>query len=56
VLPISALLAHAARRRLQCYRLLHGRSHLVLYEPHLQPPVARLMNRTRIATERLINR
>jgi SAM-dependent methyltransferase len=56
VLPISALLAHAARRRLCCYRLFHGRSHLVLYEPRLATPTARLLNRTRIAIGRRISR
>ncbi len=31
-LPIGALLRHAARHRLRSYRVLHGRSHLVVYE------------------------
>jgi SAM-dependent methyltransferase len=31
-LPIGALLRHVARRRLLSYQLLHGRSHVVLYE------------------------
>jgi SAM-dependent methyltransferase len=56
VLPIRALLAHAARHRLRCYRLLHGRSHLVLYESRLGTPTARLLNRTRIAIGRRISR
>jgi SAM-dependent methyltransferase len=56
VLPIRPLLSHVAGRRLRCYRLLYGRSHLVLYEPRQQTPTARLFNRTRIATGRLISR
>lgn len=56
VLPIEALLRHAADRRLRGYRLLHRRSHLVLYEPQLQPRAARLLNRTRITAGRLISR
>jgi SAM-dependent methyltransferase len=34
-LPIPELLAHVAERDRKHYRLYHGRSHLVLYEPHL---------------------
>ena len=32
-LPVRRLVTHAARRRLVAYRVLHGRSHLVLYRP-----------------------
>ncbi len=32
-LPIGALMRHVVRRRVVVYRLLHGRSHLVIYEP-----------------------
>lgn len=50
-LPIRSLLAHAARHRLRFYRVLHGRSHLVLYES--LPATARqhLWNRARIQAE-----
>lgn len=41
-LPVRELLAHAARRRLVSYQLLHGRSHLVLYRPEPAGPLARL--------------
>ena len=41
-LPMRELLAHAARRRLVAYRVLHGRSHLVLYRSEPAGPVARL--------------
>jgi SAM-dependent methyltransferase len=34
-LPIGALLAHVARRRLLSYQLLYGRSHVVLYESRI---------------------
>lgn len=47
-LPIAELLAHAARRRLRSYRLLHGRSHLVLYEPRNASLPARGAARLRI--------
>jgi SAM-dependent methyltransferase len=42
-LPVRRLLAHAARRRLVAYRLLHGRSHLVLYRPEPAGALARLV-------------
>jgi SAM-dependent methyltransferase len=32
-LPIDELLARAARRRLVLYRVIHGASHLVIYDP-----------------------
>jgi SAM-dependent methyltransferase len=52
VLPIDALLRYAADRRLRGYRLLHGRSHLVIYEPHRAPAAARLLARARIEVRR----
>lgn len=47
-LPIPALLRHVARRRLQCYRLLHRRSHLVIYAPRPATTAGGLLNRARI--------
>jgi SAM-dependent methyltransferase len=52
VLPIDALLRHAANQRLRGYRLLHGRSHLVLYEPRAAAAPGRAFNRLRLAAER----
>jgi SAM-dependent methyltransferase len=52
-LPISALLAHVAKRRLRFYRLLHGRSHLVLYEPGRGSWWDRAVSRTRLQLRRL---
>jgi hypothetical protein len=47
-LPIRALLDHVARHRLRHYALLHGRSHLVLYEPAPASAPARLLHRVRV--------
>jgi SAM-dependent methyltransferase len=47
-LPIRDLLAHAARHRLRHYAVLHGRSHLVLYESAPASLPARVLNRARI--------
>ena len=47
-LPIRELLAHVARHRLRHYALLHGRSHLVLYEPERASLPARLLHRARM--------
>jgi ubiquinone/menaquinone biosynthesis C-methylase UbiE len=47
-LPIRELLDHAAARRLRHYALLHGRSHLVLYEPQRASLPARLLHRARM--------
>jgi SAM-dependent methyltransferase len=52
-LPIRSLVAHAARQRLLLYRVLHGRSHLVLYEPEAAATAARLINRGRVIGARL---
>jgi SAM-dependent methyltransferase len=49
-LPIPALLDHAAARRLRRYRLYHGRSHLVLYEPKHG---SKVLGRGRIALGRI---
>jgi 2-polyprenyl-3-methyl-5-hydroxy-6-metoxy-1,4-benzoquinol methylase len=47
-LPIGELLAHVARRRLRSYALLHGRSHLVLYDPAQASTAQRVLNRARM--------
>ncbi len=52
-LPIGALLKHAASRRLLAYKLLHGRSHLVLYEPEPSSSLSAMLSRTRIGGIRL---
>jgi len=52
-LPISALLAHVAQHRLRFYRLLHGRSHLVLYEAGRASRWERALSRARLALGRL---
>jgi SAM-dependent methyltransferase len=52
-LPIHALLYHASTRRLRSYRLLHGRSHLVIYESRPATPAGRVANLSRLAAGRL---
>jgi SAM-dependent methyltransferase len=52
-LPIGRLLRHAARGRLRHYAVLHGRSHLVLYEPGPAPAPARAVSLARLAAGRL---
>jgi SAM-dependent methyltransferase len=47
-LPIRDLLAYVADRRLRHYALLHGRSHLVLYEPERASWPARQLHRLRM--------
>jgi SAM-dependent methyltransferase len=49
-LPIAALLRHCADHRLRVYRVLHGRSHLVVYESSPAPGATRLANRCRLVT------
>ena len=44
-LPIPQLLRHAADHRLRHYALLHGRSHLVLYDSRPANPLARVVHR-----------
>jgi len=51
-LPIQPILRHAARRRLVSYKLLHGRSHLVLYRPETSGPAGRVLGRARLALGR----
>src|SRR5687767_6267439 len=48
-LPIRALVAHAARRHLVAYRVLYGRSHLVVYRPERGGPLARAAGLARVA-------
>lgn len=47
-LPTAELLRHAARRTLVRYRVLHGRSHLLVYRPEPTGRIGRLANRGRI--------
>lgn len=47
-LPVDALLAHAAEHILRSYRVLHGRSHLVIYESRPARGAARLLSRRRL--------
>lgn len=51
-LPIAELLRYAADRKLRDYQLLHGSSHLVLYEPRPAGPLTRMRNRARVADAR----
>jgi len=51
-LPISDLLAHVARYRVRSYRLLHERSHLVLYESRPARAPVSLITRGRLAAAR----
>ena len=51
-LPIGAILRHAAHRQLVAYRVLHGRSHLVLYRPRRGSLGARLRGRALLAAAR----
>lgn len=52
-LPIKALLDHVAAQRLRCYQILHGRSHLVLYEPGAGGRIDRLVSRGRLLARRV---
>jgi len=51
-LPIAALAGHAAHSGLRSYRILHGRSHLVAYEPGRATALGRLRGRLAIAIAR----
>jgi SAM-dependent methyltransferase len=53
-LPIRALRRHAVRRRLLSYRVLHGRSHLLVYRPERGGPLARGAALARVARARLL--
>jgi SAM-dependent methyltransferase len=52
-LPIRKLLRYVARRSLIRYRLLHRRSHLVLYRPEIAPTARRYANFCRLPAGRL---
>ena len=51
-LPIPDLIDHAARRKLEAYRIYHGASHLLLYRPEPVRAPQRLLNRLRLARRR----
>lgn len=55
-LPIREILLHAADRHLDCYRVYHGSSHLVLYRTGLASPTRRLRNRAVITASDLLRR
>ena len=53
-LPVRALVGHAAAHRLHYYRVLHRRSHLVIYEPGAAASArTRVINRGRVLAARL---
>jgi SAM-dependent methyltransferase len=52
-LPIGELVRHAARRELLRYRLLHRRSHLVLYRPNVVGRARRYANLSRLPAARV---
>lgn len=52
-LPVADLLNHVTRRRLVSYRLLYGRSHLVLYRTEPSRPLGRALGLARIAAGRV---
>jgi SAM-dependent methyltransferase len=52
-LPIKEILARAARLELVSYRVLYGRSHLVLYRPQEAGLAGRVRGRARLAAGRL---
>ena len=51
-LPIDRLLDHVTNHRLLFYRVLHGRSHVVLYESASAPTAVRVLSRLRLASGR----
>lgn len=51
-LPIGRLLGHAASRRVVSYRILYGRSHLLLYEPRPAGALRSIAGRLRIVAGR----
>lgn len=55
-LPIADILRYAGRRRLRLHQLLHGRSHLLAYEPPVAAAPLRAVNRARLASGRLARR
>jgi hypothetical protein len=55
-LDVPALVAHAGRQRLVYYRVLYGRSHLVIYDTHPASWRSRVVSRARIASSRIRHR
>ncbi len=55
-LPIAAILRHAAGLRLLRYRLVHGRSHLIVYGSEAGGATAQLAGRARLLAGRARNR
>lgn len=53
-LPIAELLRHVAQRELLRYRLLHRRSHMVLYRPQAVDRARRYVNMGRVGLPRLL--
>jgi SAM-dependent methyltransferase len=51
-LPIKEILTHAAGLQLVAYKVLHGRSHLVLYRPARSSLAGRAVGRARLAAGR----
>ena len=52
-LPVKDLVGHAARLGLLYYRVLHGRSHLVIYRSQPGGPAARVASLGRLAAGRI---
>lgn len=52
-LPVKELLDHVARLGLLYYRVLHGRSHLVIYRSQAGGPASRLASLGRLAAGRI---
>jgi SAM-dependent methyltransferase len=52
-LDVNGLVEHAGRHRLRFYRVLHGRSHLVLYDTRPATLGSRVRSRARIASGRM---
>ena len=51
-LPVSDLVRHATRKRLVGYRILHERSHLLMYEPEAGDPIRRALGIAQVARQR----
>jgi SAM-dependent methyltransferase len=55
-LPIGELVARAARRRLLSYRILHGRSHLLVYDTSPARGIERVRAQAKVVRTRLTRR
>jgi 2-polyprenyl-3-methyl-5-hydroxy-6-metoxy-1,4-benzoquinol methylase len=55
-LPVAELCRHAADQTLITYRILHGRSHLLVYSPRAAGPGGKLLGRVRLLGGRLRRR